>query len=67
MSELKSYASEIIKQGSGGDLLGSLLTYLAYEYGPQYARDLWNKSKCRWQQFVNNNVEEFIEKYVSLT
>lgn len=62
LNDLKNTAEE-----SRAKLLGILLTFLAYEYGPQYVRDLWKRSKCKWEQFVvNDNVEAFLERYVSL-
>lgn len=65
LSELKTCAADVIKQEAGGDLLGSMLSHLAYEFGPQYVRDLWSKSECQWQQFVSDDFEDFIAKYVS--
>lgn len=60
--DLKDTAEE-----SRSKVLGSLLTYLAYEYGPQYVRDLWKRSKCKFSDFVlNDEVEKFVEKYVSV-
>lgn len=51
---------------SRAKLLGILLNYLGYEYGPQYVRDLWKRSKCKWDQFiVDGNVDQFIESNVS--
>lgn len=50
-----------------GKLLGALLPHLAYEYGPQYVRDLWKQSKCKWDQFVEaDKVNSFIERHVSI-
>lgn len=47
-------------------ILGILLPFMAYEYGPQYVRDLWKRSECKWEQFVvSGNVDEFVEQNVS--
>lgn len=47
-------------------MLGCLLPFLAYEYGPQYVRDLWKRSDCKWEQFVvDGSVNEFVEQNVS--
>ncbi|XP_055299644.1 eukaryotic translation initiation factor 4 gamma 3-like [Sitodiplosis mosellana] len=49
---------------SRAKLLGCLLPYLAYEYGPQYVRDLWKQSDCKWEQFVvDGSVDKFVEQY----
>lgn len=59
LNELKSMAEE-----SRAKLLGLLLPFMAYEYGPQYVRDLWKRSDCKWEQF-DSDVEQFLEQYVS--
>lgn len=66
LTELQDIAAELIKANGGGKLIGALLVHLAYEYGPYYARDLWKRSKLQWQQFVKDDVKEFIQRYVSL-
>lgn len=65
LSELPTIATELIRANGGGKLIGALLVHLAYEYGPFYARDLWKRSKLQWQQFVKDDVKEFIQRYVS--
>lgn len=62
---MQNIATGLIKANRGGELIGALLVHLAYEYGPCYARDLWRRSDCRWQQFVQDDVKEFIQQYVS--
>lgn len=63
INDLKDTAED-----SRSKVLGSLLTYLAYAYGPQYVRNLWKRSKCKFSDFVpNDEVEKFVEKYVSVT
>jgi len=58
LNDLKNTAEE-----SRAKLLGILLPFMAYEYGPQYVRDLWKRSDCKWEQFVvNGNVDEFVER-----
>lgn len=59
LNELKNMAEE-----SRAKLLGILLPFMAYEYGPQYVRDLWKRSDCKWEQF-DSDVEQFLEQYVS--
>lgn len=62
INDLKDTAEE-----SRSKVLGSLLTYLAYGYGPQYVRNLWNRSKCKFSDFVpDDDVENFVEKYVCI-
>lgn len=62
INDLKDTAEE-----SRSKVLGSLLTYLGYAYGPQYVRNLWKRSKCKFSDFVpNDEVEKFVEKYVSV-
>lgn len=65
LNELQNIATELIKANGGGKLIGPLIVHLAYEYGPFYARDLWKRSKLQWQQFVNDDVKEFIQRCVS--
>lgn len=61
LNDLKNTAEE-----SRGTILKCLLPFLAYEYGPQFVRDLWKRSNCKWEQFVvNGNVNEFVEENVS--
>lgn len=64
LSELQEIATELIKANGGGKLIGALLVHLAYEYGPCYPRDIWKRSKLQWQQFVRDDVQEFIKRYV---
>lgn len=59
LNELKNMAEE-----SRAKLLGILLPFMAYEYGPQYVRDLWKRSDCKWEQF-DSDVEQFLKQYVS--
>lgn len=58
LNELKNMAEE-----SRAKLLGKLLPFMAYEYGPKYVRDLWKRSDCKWEQF-DSDVEQFLEQYV---
>lgn len=62
ISDLKGIAEE----GARAKLLGVLLTYLGYEYGPQFVRDLWKRSKCKWDDFAVNSVEQFLDSNVSI-
>lgn len=56
-----------IEKESRSKLLGILLTYLGYEYGPQFVRDLWKRSKCKWSDFiVDGSVEQFLDTNVSI-
>lgn len=62
LNELKNTAED-----SRAKILGILLPFMAYAYGPQYVRDLWKKSNCKWEQFVGSgNVDQFIEQNVSV-
>lgn len=60
LNDLKNTAEE-----SRAKLLGILLHFMAYEYGPQSVRDLWKRSNCKWEQF-DSNVDQFLEQYVSI-
>lgn len=60
LNDLKNMAEE-----SRAKLLGILLPFLAYEYGPQFVRDLWKRSDCKWEQF-DSNVEQYLERYVRI-
>lgn len=65
LSELKVAASRLIESKLGKKLLRNLLKYLAYEYDPQFVRDLWKESKCEWKDFLNDeDPKEFIRENV---
>lgn len=59
LNDLKNTAED-----SRAKILGILLPFMAYEYGPQFVRDLWKRSECKWEQFVVD-VDEFVERNVS--
>lgn len=61
LKDLKNTAED-----SRATILGILLPFMAYEYGPQFVRDLWKRSECKWEQFVvDGNVDKFVEENVS--
>lgn len=60
LNDLKNMAEE-----SRGKILGELLPFMAYEYGPQYVRKLWKQSGCKWEQFVDGDVNQFLDRNVS--
>lgn len=65
LEDLKEAAHTLIKSGAGGKLLSTVLPSLAYEYGPQFVRALWEDSKCEWSDFIQNvDPKEFIQKHV---
>lgn len=50
---------------SRAKILASLLPFMAYEYGPQFVRDLWKRSDCKWEQFANDgSIDRFVEQNV---
>ncbi|XP_031622161.1 eukaryotic translation initiation factor 4G isoform X2 [Contarinia nasturtii] len=59
LNDLKNTAEE-----SRAKILASLLPFMAYEYGPQYLRDLWKRSDCKWEQFVadGSDIANFVEQ-----
>lgn len=57
-------AARLIENQLGNKLLRNLLKYLAYEYGPQFVRDLWKESNCEWKDFLNEDPKEFIRENV---
>lgn len=66
LNELKAAAHKLIESNLGRKLLSHLLKYLAYEYGPQYVRNLWAESRCQWKDFLNDDdPKEFIKENVS--
>lgn len=58
INDLKNTAEE-----SRAKLLGNLLRYMASEYGPQFVRDVWQRSQCKWEHF-DRSVNEFLDTYV---
>lgn len=62
LNDLKNMAED-----SRAKILGSLLPFLAYEYGPQYVRVLWKRSGCKWEDFVvDGSIDKFVEQNVSI-
>lgn len=59
LNDLKNMDEE-----SRGKILGALLPFMAYEYGPHFVRNLWKQSGCKWEQF-DTNVDQFLERNVS--
>lgn len=59
LNDLKNMDEE-----SRGKILGVVLPFMAYEYGPHFVRNLWKQSGCKWEQF-DTNVDQFLERNVS--
>lgn len=65
LSELKESGNELFESNVGGKLIRDLLKHLAYEFGPEFVRDLWKNSKCSFSHFVKTDIKAFVQENVS--
>jgi hypothetical protein len=72
LADLKIAARSIIDNGDGGKFLGFICNKLSQEHGPAVAREVWNQSKCKFEDFLQSdmadkvNVNKFIADNVRL-
>jgi hypothetical protein len=65
LADIKAAARPAIDSMCGGKFLAAVLNQLYKEHGPNVTRDIWSQSKCKWEDFVDSNVDKFIKENVS--